>query len=745
MQRLFKPLALIIIVIIAASFTIDRDKKPGNDTPIDRKVDSLLKMMTLKEKIGQMTQFTSDYDVTGPTMRQGYKDDIKAGRVGSVFNALGAKYTRELQKLAVENTRLHIPLIFGYDVIHGYKTIFPISLGETASWDTTAIEQSARIAATEASAEGLHWTFAPMVDIARDPRWGRIMEGAGEDPFLGSQVAKARVNGFQNHHLGATNTVVACVKHYAAYGAAQAGRDYNTTDMSERTLREVYLPPYHAGVEAGAGTLMSSFNELNGVPATGNKFLLTDILRKEWGFKGFVVSDYTSVNEMVKHGIVANEKEAGELALNAGLDMDMQGAVYYNYLEKSLAEKKVTIQQIDEAVRRILRIKFELGLFDDPYKFCNEEREKNSIMTKENLAAAKEIACKSIVLLKNDHQLLPLQKNIKTLAVIGPLANDKQDLIGSWSAQGDYTKCTSLLEGIKSLVPSSTEVLYAKGCNINDDSTGYFQEALDLAGKSDVVIIAVGEAAWMSGEAASRSDIGLPGVQEQLVKEIQKTGKPVVVVLMNGRPLTIPWIAENVPAILETWFLGTRAGDAIADVLFGNYNPSGKLPVTFPRSIGQIPLFYNAKNTGRPMEPDNKYTSKYLDLPNTPQWPFGFGLSYTTFSYSDIKLDKQKIKMNEPFHVSVTVTNTGKYKGEEVVQLYVRDMVGSITRPLKELKGFQKISLKPGEAKEVVFTLTSDDLKFYDIAMKYTCEPGDFKVFVGTNSADVKEADFILE
>jgi len=745
MQRLFKPLALIIIVITAASFTIDRDKKPGNNTTVDRKVDSLLKMMTLKEKIGQMTQFTSDYDVTGPTMRQGYKDDIKAGRVGSVFNALGTKYTRELQKLAVENTRLHIPLIFGYDVIHGYKTIFPISLGETASWDTTAIEQSARIAATEASAEGLHWTFAPMVDIARDPRWGRIMEGAGEDPFLGSQVAKARVNGFQNHQLGATNTVVACVKHYAAYGAAQAGRDYNTTDMSERTLREVYLPPYHAGVEAGAGTLMSSFNELNGVPATGNKFLLTDILRKEWGFKGFVVSDYTSVNEMVKHGIVANEKEAGELALNAGLDMDMQGAVYYNYLEKSLAEGKVTIQQIDEAVRRILRIKFELGLFGDPYKFCNEEREKNSIMTKENLAAAKEIACKSIVLLKNDHQLLPLQKNIKTLAVIGPLANDKQDLIGSWSAQGDYTKCTSLLEGIKSLLPSSTEVLYTKGCNINDDSTGYFQEALDIAGKSDVIIIAVGEAAWMSGEAASRSDIGLPGVQEQLVKEIQKTGKPVVVVLMNGRPLTIPWIAENVPAILETWFLGTRAGDAIADVLFGNYNPSGKLPVTFPRSIGQIPLFYNAKNTGRPMEPDNKYTSKYLDLPNTPQWPFGFGLSYTTFSYSDIKLDKQKIKMNEPFHISVTVTNTGKYKGEEVVQLYVRDMVGSVTRPLKELKGFQKISLKPGEAKEVVFTLTSDDLKFYDIAMKYTCEPGDFKVFVGTNSSDVKEADFILE
>jgi len=742
---LFKPLALIIIVITAASFTIDRNKKPGNDATIDRKVDSLLKMMTLKEKIGQMTQFTSDYDVTGPTMRQGYKDDIKAGRVGSVFNALGAKYTRELQKLAVENTRLHIPLIFGYDVIHGYKTIFPISLGETASWDTTAIEQSARIAATEASAEGLHWTFAPMVDIARDPRWGRIMEGAGEDPFLGSQVAKARVNGFQNHQLGATNTVVACIKHYAAYGAAQAGRDYNTTDMSERTLREVYLPPYHAGVEAGAGTLMSSFNELNGVPATGNKFLLTDILRKEWGFKGFVVSDYTSVNEMVKHGIVANEKEAGELALNAGLDMDMQSAVYYNYLEKSLAEKKVTVQQIDEAVRRILRIKFELGLFDDPYKFCNEKREKNSIMTKENLAAAKEIACKSIVLLKNDNQLLPLQKNIKTLAVIGPLANDKQDLIGSWSAQGDYTKCTSLLEGIKSQLSSSTEILYTKGCNINDDSTGYFQEALDIAGKSDVVIMAVGEAAWMSGEAACRSDIGLPGVQEQLVKEIQKTGKPVVVVLMNGRPLTIPWIAENVPAILETWFLGTRTGDAIADVLFGNYNPSGKLPITFPRSTGQIPLFYNAKNTGRPMEPDNKYTSKYLDLPNTPQWPFGFGLSYTSFSYSDIKLDKQKIKMNEPLHISVTVTNTGKYKGEEVVQLYIRDMVGSVTRPLKELKGFHKISLNPGEAKEVVFTLTSDDLKFYDIAMKYTCEPGDFKVFVGTNSSDVKEADFILE
>lgn len=713
------------------------------EAEIDRKVNDLLNKMTLQEKIGQMTLFTSDYDVTGPTMRQGYQDDIKAGRVGAIFNAYGAEYTRKLQEMAVKETRLGIPLLFGYDVIHGFRTIFPISLGEAASWNLDAIEGSARVAATEAAAEGLHWTFAPMVDIARDPRWGRISEGAGEDTWLGCRVAEARVKGFQGDDLNSPNTILACAKHYAAYGAAQAGRDYNTVDMSERVLRETYLPPYKAASDAGVATFMSSFNELDGIPATGNHHLMTDILRDEWGFRGFVVTDYTSINEMVAHGIVANEKEAGELALNAGIDMDMQGAVYSGYLEKSLQEGKVTIQQVDQAVRRILRLKFALGLFDDPYRYSDTKREHDWVMTPQNLEAARDMVRRSIVLLKNDRQVLPLKKENTTIALVGPLAGNKRELIGSWSAAGDWSKAVPVLDGMKEVAPSAS-ILYSKGCNIDDDTTGYFAEAVAVVAKADVIVAVVGEAAWMCGEAASRSQLGLPGVQEQLLAALKKTGKPLVVVLMNGRPLTIPWVAQNADAILEAWFPGTQGGLGIADVLFGNYNPSGKLPATFPRSVGQVPVFYNMKNTGRPMDPGNKYTSKYLDVENTPLYAFGHGLSYTTFEISGPVLSKAVMHPGEALTVSVTVKNTGGYDGEETVQLYIRDMVGSVTRPVKELKNFRKVFLKKGESREITFTIAESDLAFYRADMTFGAEPGEFRVFVGNASDNVKEAAFVL-
>lgn len=713
------------------------------DPRIESKIDSLLAIMTLEEKIGQLTLYTSDIDVTGPTIREGYKEDIRNGNVGSIFNAYGAEYTRSLQKIAVEETRLKIPLLFGYDVIHGHKTIFPIPLGESASWDLEAIEKSAQIAAAEASAEGLHWTFAPMVDIARDPRWGRIAEGAGEDTYLGTRIALARIKGFQGDNLKDLNTILACAKHFAAYGAALAGRDYNTVDMSDRVLREVYFPPFKAAVEAGVATFMTSFNEVDGVPATGSKYLMTDVLKEEWGFKGFIVTDYTSINEMVPHGIVADEKEAAELAINAGVDMDMQGAVYHKYLSDLVRENKVSEAQIDESARRILRMKFLLGLFEDPYRYSDTEREKEVVMSSEHLAAARDISRKSIVLLKNEGNTLPLKKSTKTIAVIGPLADSKRNMIGSWSAAGDFAKAVTLLEGIKAAVPASTKVLFARGSNIDDDTTKWIDEAVKTAQKADVVILALGEDAQMSGEAASRSSIGLPGVQLELAKAIKKTGKPIVAVLMNGRPLTINWLDENIPSILETWFLGTLAGHAIADVIFGDYNPSGKLPVTFPRSVGQIPIYYNNKNTGRPRS-DQKYTSKYLDISNEPLYPFGYGLSYSDFTYSNLVVDKATYNMDETIKVSVTVSNSGKFAGEEVVQLYIRDLVGSVTRPVKELKGFKKIMLEPGKSEQVQFELTKDDLAFYTREMEFEAEAGDFKVFVGTNSRDVLEADFEL-
>lgn len=727
---------LFILLTLSAFVWRNPNQTATTPDPIDKRVDSLLALMTLQEKIGQMTLFTTDWGSTGPTIREGYTEDIRKGRCGALFNSHTVKFTRELQRIAVEETRLKIPLIFGYDVIHGYKTIFPIPLGEAASWDMEAIEKSARIAAAEAAAAGLHWTFAPMVDISRDPRWGRVMEGAGEDTWLGCRIAEARVRGFQGKKIGNTDAVLACVKHYAAYGAGLAGRDYNTVDMSERYFREYYLPPYAAAVKAGAATVMTSFNDYDGVPASGNRYLLTDILRGEWGFKGFVVTDYTSMNEMVNHGVTANEKEAGELSLHAGVDMDMQGAIYQRFLEQSLKEGKASLAEIDEAVRRILRLKFALGLFENPYKFCDENREKQVVFSAEHRAAARDISRKSVVLLKNDKEALPLSKTAN-IAVVGPLADNKADLIGNWSGAGDGNSCVSLLEGIKAVAKG--EVTYTEGCEVEGNKRGGFLRAIENARKADVIVVAIGEKAMMSGEAASRAEIGIPGVQEEMVRGLAALGKPVVVVLMNGRPLAIPDLDKSATAILEAWWLGTETGHALADILFGDYNPSGKLPMTFPRSVGQVPIFYNEKNTGRPFDPNSKWTSKYIDMPNAPLYPFGYGLSYTTFEYSEPRVNKTTFKKDEPLQVSVTVRNTGKRAGEEVVQLYIRDLVGSVTRPVRELKGFRKIMLAPGESKTVEFTLKDPDFSFYRKDMSFGSEPGDFEIMTGGNALDTKK------
>jgi beta-glucosidase len=708
-----------------------------------QRVDSVLNLMTLEEKIGQLTLFTSDMDQTGPFLRENYVEDIRAGRVGAIFNAYTVEYTRNLQRMAVEETRLGIPMLFGYDVIHGHRTIFPIPLGEAASWDMEAIEQSARYAAQEATAEGLHWTFSPMIDVTRDPRWGRVAEGAGEDPYLTSQVGRAKVKGYQGKDLSEVNTMLATAKHFAAYGFPQAGRDYHTVDVSEITLHNIILPPFKAAVEEGVATFMTAFNDLFGVPATGSKYLLQEVLRDEWGFNGFVVTDYTSINEMVPHGFARDNKHAGELAINAGVDMDMQGAVYYDHLAELVAEGKVAESTIDTAVRRILTMKYELGLFDDPYRYNDQQREDEMVMTPEILEFARDFARKSFVLLKNENNTLPLNNNTRSIALIGPLADNQTELIGSWSAAGDYSKSVTLRKGIENRQGNRTRIHFAKGVGIDDTDRSGFEEAIQAAQKADVVIMALGEYALQSGEAASRSDIDLPGIQEELFNEIVKLGKPVIVVLMNGRPLTIGNINDKASAILETWFPGTTAGDAISDVLFGDYNPSGKLPVTFPRNVGQIPVFYNAKNTGRP-ESENKYTSKYLDVPNTPLYPFGFGLSYTSFEYSDIHLSSNQMQMDGSLTATITLTNTGDRYGEEVVQLYIRQLVGSITRPLKELKAFQKTGLQAGESKEISFELTWKDLAFYNAQNEFKAEPGDFHVFIGTSSADVKQSEFEL-
>jgi len=703
--------------------------------------------MTLEEKIGQMTLYTSGWDVTGPVLNASYRKDILTGRCGNLFNAHTVSYNRELQKIAVENTRLKIPLLFGYDVIHGYKTIFPVPLAEACSWDLELIEKSARLAAKEAASAGLNWTFAPMVDIARDPRWGRVTEGAGEDPYLGGLIAAARTRGFQGDSLSDPLTLAACVKHFAAYGAAEGGRDYGTVDMSERTLREVYLPPYHAAVKAGAATVMSSFNELFGSPATGSRFLLYQVLRKEWGFHGLVVTDYTSINEMVNHGYSMDEKQAGEQALTAGVDMDMQGGVYQNYLVQLVKEGKITESLIDQAVIRVLNLKYDLGLFDDPYRYLDDQREKDNTFSIEMMAHSLDIAQKSIVLLRNEPfngaRQLPLSPAVRRIALIGPLADNRIDMLGTWHAAGDETHVVTVLEGLKKAV-SESQIIYTKGCETFGEDRAGFANAIRAASNADLVILAIGENYGQSGEAASRSILGLPGVQQELLEKIVATGKPVVVLLMAGRPLVIPWMAQHVPAILNTSHLGTRAGDAIADVLTGKYNPSGKLTMSFPQNEGQIPVYYSMKNTGRPLDPANKYTSKYLDIPNEPLYEFGYGLSYTSFKYSDLKLSSKQISMADTLTVTVEVTNTGFAAGEEVVQLYIRDLVGSVTRPVKELKGFKKLMLQDGETLSVKFTLSAGDLRFYTADLTYAAEPGKFRVMVGGSSVKCLEGGFEL-
>ena len=719
-----------------------------NEVKMNRFLDSLIRLMTLEEKIGQMNQYTSDFAATGPITKDGDKQtQVRKGMIGSYLNVTGAERTRSLQEIAMQS-RLKIPLLFGQDVIHGYRTIFPLPLAEAASWDMEAIEQSARIAAIEASAAGIHWTFAPMVDISRDPRWGRVMEGAGEDTYLGSMIAKARVNGFQGKGFGNTDAVLACVKHFAAYGAAVGGRDYNSVDMSPRMLYETYLPPFKAAAEAGAATFMNSFNDLNGIPATGNRFLQRDILKGQWKFKGFVVSDWGSVGEMVNHGFAKDNYEAAMLAANAGSDMDMESRAYIQHLARLVKEGKVKMSVIDDAVRRILRKKYELGLFADPYKFSNVQREKDQWNNPQHLAVAKEVAAKSMVLLKNDQQLLPISKQTKKIALIGPLVKAIKENLGFWSYDwdDDSARVASLYQSIQNKI-GGAQLLYAKGCELTDSSKAGFAAAVEAANQSDVVLIYVGETRNMSGEAKSRSNIHLPGVQEELIKAVAATGKPVIVLIAAGRPLVFNWTAEHVPAILYTWWLGTKGADAIADVLFGDYNPSGKLPMTFPRSEGQIPIYYNYFNTGRPAkkETDFNYVSAYTDLLNSPQYPFGFGLSYSTFQYSDIQLNKTTIKPGETLTATVTVTNNGIYDGEEVVQLYIRDITGSVVRPVKELKGFKKIKIGKGETKQVQFILTANDLRFYNDQLQYIYEPGEFKLFIGTNSRDVKEATFELK
>ncbi len=712
-----------------------------DDPKMDAFIDGLIAKMTLQEKIGQLNLLTSDWESTGPTMRKGYQEDIKAGRVGAIFNAYTAKYTRELQTLAVEGTRLKIPLLFGYDVIHGHRTIFPISLGEAASWDMAAIEKSARVSAEEASAEGIHWTFSPMVDIARDPRWGRISEGAGEDVYLGSRVAEARVHGYQGRDLAATDTILATAKHFAAYGAAQAGRDYSTVDISDRTLRDTYLPPFKAAADAGVASFMTSFNEVDGIPASGSEYLLTDVLRDKWGFDGFVVTDYTSIKEMIAHGYAKDAAQAGEQSINAGVDMDMQSAIYMDDLAQSVADGKVSIATVDRAVRRVLEAKYRLGLFADPYRYSDEAREKTTLYKPEFLEAARDVARKSMVLLKNEGNALPLAASAKSIALIGPLGDSKTDMIGSWSAAGDRkTRPVSVLEGLKTRAPKGTTVTYAKGASYAFDDAGKtdgFAEALALAKKSDVIVAAMGERWDMTGEAASRTSLDLPGNQQALLEQLVATGKPVILLLMSGRPNTINWADDHVAAILEAWYPGTMGGHAVADVLFGDYNPSGKLPVTFPRDVGQVPIFYDMKNTGRPIElgePGAKYVSRYLNTPNTPLYPFGYGLSYTTFSYSPVTLSAPTMAPGGSITANATITNTGSRAGEEVVQLYVRDLVGSVTRPVQELKGFRKITLAPGESKQVSFTLTPPDLAFTRADMTYGFEPGEFRLWIAPQS-----------
>lgn len=734
----YLPLAFILTLSFSAL---------AQNQKIEKKIDSVLKLMTLDEKIGQLNQYTGDRDATGPITNNPNKlKDIRDGKLGSMLNVRGAKETREVQEVAMQS-RMKIPLIFGLDVIHGYRVTFPIPLAEAASWDLAAMENAARVAARETAASGVHWTFAPMVDIARDPRWGRVMEGAGEDTYLGSKIAFARVKGFQGKGLGNLDAIMACAKHFAAYGAAIAGRDYAAVDMSEHTLWEVYLPPFKAALDAGAATFMNSFNTLNGIPATGNAYLQRDILKDKWKYTGFVVSDWGSIGEMVDHGFAKNKTQAAELAIKAGSDMDMESRSYLPNLAKLVADKKVPVALIDDAVRRILRKKFELGLFDDPYRFSNEARQEKELNSPENRKASLSMAEKSIVLLKNNNQILPLSKNLKKIAVIGPLGKSEKDMQGFWSITWEKDNLVSLYQGLKNKLGNKTELLYAKGCDVSDSSKIGFAEAVEVAKQADVIVMAVGETLDMSGEAKSKSNIHMPGVQEDLIKAIQATGKPVVVLVMAGRPLIFNWTADNVPAIMYTWWLGSEAGNAMANVLFGDYNPAGKLPITFPRDEGQIPVYYNYLSTGRPAknDQDTRYRSAYLDLPNSPKFAFGYGLSYSTFEYTDLALSAPQLKMEGKIEVSFMLKNTGKYDGEEVAQLYLQDKFASVVRPVKELKDFQKVLLKAGESKKITFLITKEKLSFYNQQLKWGAETGDFKLMIGTASNNIKlEKDFAL-
>lgn len=763
MKSLRIPVFISLLTFVLACST--QDKKNAND-PYADKIDSLLSVMTLQEKIGQLNLPGAGDFVTGQAQNSDIAKKIEQGMVGGLFNIKSVAKIKEVQRIAVEKSRMKIPLLFGMDVIHGYETVFPIPLGLSCTWDMNLIERSARIAAQEASANGICWTFSPMVDIARDARWGRIAEGSGEDPYLGSMIAQAMVRGYQGNDYSSNSSIMACVKHYALYGAAEAGRDYNTTDMSRVRMYNEYFPPYKAAVEAGAGSMMASFNEIDGVPATANKWLLTDVLRNEWDFNGFVVSDYTGISEMIDHGYGEDLKDVSAKALKAGLDMDMVAEGFLKTLEESLKEGKITEEDINKACARILRAKFELGLFANPYKYCDENRAKTEIFTEANRGEARSIAAQSFVLLKNDKNILPLKKS-GTIALVGPLADAKENMPGTWSVAAKFDKAISLRAGMEKALSGSAKIVYAKGANVDEDSVfeerasmfgkslrrdkrpaaAIREEALRIARGADVIIAALGEASEMSGESSSRSSIEIPATQKDLLKALLATGKPVVLVLFTGRPLAIKWESENVPSILNVWFGGSEAGDAIADVLFGDVNPSGKLTTTFPQNVGQVPMYYGQKNTGRPLQSPwfQKFRSNYLDVSNDPVYPFGYGLSYTSFNYSDITLDKTELTGSDSLKVSVEVSNTGSRDGSEVVQLYIRDLVGSITRPIKELKAFEKVMLKAGEKKTITFTLTTTDLSFYKGDLSFGYEPGKFHVFVGGNSRDVKQAEFVVK
>ncbi|OWK72116.1 beta-glucosidase BglX [Pedobacter sp. AJM] len=760
-----------ILIILLASFALNasaQNKKTVSpeEAKMNTFITNLMSKMTVDEKIGQLNLPSSGDITTGQANSSDIGKKIEAGQVGGLFNIKGVEKIKAVQKVAVEQSRMKIPLLFGMDVIHGYNTVFPIPLGVSCIWDMDLVQKTARIAAIEASASGINWTFSPMVDISRDPRWGRISEGSGEDPYLGSKIAAAMVKGYQGR-LQANNEILACVKHYALYGAAEAGRDYNTTDMSKVRMYNEYFPPYKAAVDAGAASIMASFNEVDGIPATGSKWLMTDVLRNQWGFKGFVVTDYTGIPEMIAHGM-GDLQTVSALAMNAGIDMDMVGEGFLSTLKKSLAEKKVSINEINRACRLILQAKYKLGLFTDPYKFLSTERAEKDVFNAENRQVARDISAESFVLLKNNNNILPLKKS-GTIGLIGPLADNTANMYGTWSVAALFDKSVTVLQGLKNALGEDARILTARGSNFLADSAmehryvnvhnptykrdgrteaEMIKEALKVAEKSDVIVATLGEGSEFTGESSSVTDIQIPETQKNLLKALAKTGKPIVLVLFTGRPLALKWEEENIPAILNVWFPGSEAGNSIADVLFGKVNPSGKLSTTFPQNVGQVPLYYAHKNTGRPLAEGKwfeKFRSNYLDVSNDPLYPFGFGLSYTTFDYSDVKLSANTLTKGKSITASVTLSNTGKYDGKEVVQLYIRDLVGSITRPVKELKGFQKVSLKAGESKTISFNISENDLKFYNSELKFVAEPGDFKVFIGTNSRDVKEAAFTLK